>query len=319
MFAKIAGTGSALPARVIDNLEISRGVDTSDEWIRTRTGVCTRHVVREETAVSMAVSAARKAIEDAGMKPEEIDMIIVSTVSAEQILPCVACEVQSEVGAVNAAAFDVNAACTGFITAYQLAAGQMRAGLIETALLIGVECLSNLVDWTDRSTCILFGDGAGAAVVKADRNCEMSALPMVLRANGAKGNVLTCGSGLGGENAVYGKSIRMNGKEIYRFAVKEVPAVIQEILLRCGHEAGEIDLYILHQANRRIIEAIAKRLHIDESRFPMNLMETGNMSSASIPVLLDELNKSGRLKPGMRIILAGFGAGLTWGGFYLEW
>ena len=319
MFAKIAGTGSALPERVVDNFEIAQNVDTSDEWIQSITGVRTRHIAGEETAVSLAIDASKEAIKDAGISPEEIDLVIVSTVSAEQLLPCLACEVQAAVGADNAAAFDVNAACTGFITAYQIAVGQMKAGLAKTALIIGTECLSNIVDWTDRGTCILFGDGAGAAVLKADTTCETEILPMVLHADGRKGGVLTCGSGTGNGKSAYGRYVQMDGKEIYRFAVKEVPMVIKELLSLSGWEAGDVDYFVLHQANRRIIEAIAKRLHLDESRFPMNMMDNGNMSSASIPVLLDSMNKKGMLKPGTRLIIAGFGAGLTWGGTCLTW
>ena len=319
MFAKIAGTGSYLPKRIVDNFELAKTVETSDAWIQTRTGIRTRHIAEEETAADMAVKAARAAVKDAGISPEEIDMIIVSTVSSENVLPCTACEVQAALGAGKASSFDVNAACTGFITAYQIAAGQIKAGLVRTALIIGTECLSNLIDWTDRSTCILFGDGAGAAVLKADGEGEGILIPAVLHSDGTKGNVLTCGAGHGQKKACHGEFVRMDGKEIYMFAVRQVPKVIKEILECSGHTAQEIDYFILHQANRRIVEAIAKRLKQDEAKFPMDMMENGNMSSASIPVLLDTLNRQGKLKPGMKLILAGFGAGLTWGGVYLEW
>ena len=170
MFVKIKGTGSCLPEKVLDNFEISQLVDTNDEWIQSRTGIKSRHIAREETAVSMAAKAAKRALEDAQVAAEEIDLLIVSSVSSEQLLPCTACSVQKEIGAVNAAAFDLNAACSGFIVAYQMAAGQIKAGLSKKALLIGVECLSNIVNWEDRGTCILFGDGARAAVVSADED-----------------------------------------------------------------------------------------------------------------------------------------------------
>jgi 3-oxoacyl-[acyl-carrier-protein] synthase-3 len=317
MFAKIAGTGSYLPKKLVDNNELSKTVDTSDEWIRTRTGVCSRHIAEDDTVVSMSIAAAKDAIKDAGIVPEAIEMIIVSTVSSEQLLPCAACEVQAAIGATNAACFDLNAACAGFISAYQVVAAQMKAGMIKTALIIGAECLSNIVDWTDRGTCILFGDGAGAAIVTCkDENIQ---IPAVLQADGSKGAVLSCNSGIGNDKAPYGKYVAMDGREIYKFAVKQVPKVIHQILDQAGHEADEIDYFILHQANKRIIESIAKHLHQDINKFPMNMMENGNMSSASIPVLLDQLNKEGKLKPGMKIIIAGFGAGLTWGGCYLEW
>jgi len=317
MYAKITGTGSYLPAHQMDNIELSKSVDTSDEWIQSRTGIKARHIAEHDTVVSMSVHAAKEAIRDAKLSPAEIDLVIVSSVSAEQVLPCVACEVQAAIGAVHAASFDLNAACTGFITAYQMAVAQMKAGLIRTALVIGAECLSNLIDWTDRSTCILFGDGAGAAVI----TCESSEIevPFILHSDGTKGQVLSCSSGFGKGKSPYGKYVFMDGREIYKFAVKKVPELICEILEKENCSADEIDRFLLHQANKRIILSIAKHLHQDISKFPMNLQENGNMSSASIPVLLDDLNRRGELKPGMKLIVAGFGAGLTWGGMYLEW
>lgn len=319
MLARIAGTGSFLPERVVDNNELSQMVETSDEWIQTRTGIKTRHIAEDDTAVSMAIHAAKRAVENAGITPDDIDMIIVSTVSSEQNLPCVACEVQAALGATHAASFDLNAACTGFITAYQMAAGQMAAGLIETALIIGTECLSNLIDWSDRSTCILFGDGAGAAVLQAEDTGEDNKIISVLHSDGTKGHVLTCSIGHGKDKTPFSDYVWMDGKEIYKFAVKQVPKVIKEILEMSGQTADDIDYFVLHQANRRILEAIAKRMHQDESKFPMNVMEHGNISSACIPVLLDSLNREGKLKKGMKLVVAGFGGGLTWGGFYMEW
>lgn len=319
MFVKIAGTGSFLPERVVDNFEIARMVDTSDEWIQTRTGIRTRHIATDETVAGMATEAAKRAVENAGITPEEIDLIIVSTVSAEQSLPCVACEVQKALGAKGASALDVNSACSGFITGYQMAAGQIKAGLAKTALVIGSECLSNYVDWTDRGTCILFGDGAGAAILKADCAPEDLRIPCVLHADGSKGDSLTCSLGHGKNKVPYDEYYRMDGRAIFKFAVKKVPEVIHEVLDLSGHTVEEIDYFILHQANKRIIDAIAKRLRQDESKFPMNIMDNGNISSACIPMLLDDMNRKGLLKPGMKLVLAGFGAGLTWGGFYLEW
>ena len=319
MFVKIAGTGSFLPERVVDNFEIARMVDTSDEWIQTRTGIRTRHIATDETVAGMATEAAKRAVENAGITPEEIDLIIVSTVSAEQSLPCVACEVQKALGAKGASALDVNSACSGFITGYQMAAGQIKAGLAKTALVIGSECLSNYVDWTDRGTCILFGDGAGAAILKADCAPEDLRIPCVLHADGSKGDSLTCSLGHGKNKVPYDEYYRMDGSAIFKFAVKKVPEVIHEVLDLSGHTVEEIDYFILHQANKRIIDAIAKRLRQDESKFPMNIMDNGNISSACIPMLLDDMNRKGLLKPGMKLVLAGFGAGLTWGGFYLEW
>ena len=319
MFVKIKGTGSCLPEKVLDNAAISQLVDTNDEWIQSRTGIKSRHIVGKETAVSMAAVAAEKALEDAGITAEEIDLLIVSSVSSEQLLPCTACSVQKELGAVNAAAFDLNAACSGFIVAYQMAAGQIKAGLSKKALLIGVECLSNIVNWKDRGTCILFGDGAGAAVISAEEEGNIE-IPSVLHSDGSRGEVLT-GKNPTGERKDRSLEgyVAMDGREIYKFAVRQVPAVIDEILEKAEKSVEEIDLFVLHQANRRIVEAIAKRLKQPIEKFPMDMMQNGNMSSASIPVLLDELKQEGKLQPGMKIIVAGFGAGLTWGGMYLEW
>ena len=319
MFVKIKGTGSCLPEKVLDNAAISQLVDTNDEWIQSRTGIKSRHIVGKETAVSMAAVAAEKALEDAGITAEEIDLLIVSSVSSEQLLPCTACSVQKELGAVNAAAFDLNAACSGFIVAYQMAAGQIKAGLSKKALLIGVECLSNIVNWKDRGTCILFGDGAGAAVISAEEEGNIE-IPSVLHSDGSRGEVLTCKNPTGErkDGSLEGY-VAMDGREIYKFAVRQVPVVIDEILKKAEKSVEEIDLFVLHQANRRIMEAIAKRLKQPIEKFPMDMMQNGNMSSASIPVLLDELKKAGKLQPGMKIVVAGFGAGLTWGGMYLEW
>lgn len=325
MFVKIKGTGSCLPEKVLDNFEISQLVDTNDEWIQSRTGIKSRHIAREETAVSMAAKAAKRALEDAQVAAEEIDLLIVLSVSSEQLLPCTACSVQKEIGAVNAAAFDLNAACSGFIVAYQMAAGQIKAGLSKKALLIGVECLSNIVNWEDRGTCILFGDGAGAAVVSADEDGNIDGrgnieIPSVLHSDGSRGEVLTCQNPTGkrADGSLKGY-VAMDGREIYKFAARQVPVVVKEILEKAGKSVEEVDLFVLHQANRRIVEAIAKRLKQPIEKFPMDMMQNGNMSSASIPVLLDELKKAGKLQPGMKIVVAGFGAGLTWGGMYLEW
>ena len=319
MFVKIKGTGSCLPEKVLDNAAISQLVDTNDEWIQSRTGIKSRHIVGKETAVSMAAVAAEKALEDAGITAEEIDLLIVSSVSSEQLLPCTACSVQKKLGAVNAAAFDLNAACSGFIVAYQMAAGQIKAGLSKKALLIGVECLSNIVNWKDRGTCILFGDGAGAAVISVEEEGNIE-IPSVLHSDGSRGEELTCKNPTGErkDGSLEGY-VAMDGREIYKFAVRQVPAVIDEILEKAEKSVEEIDLFVLHQANRRIVEAIAKRLKQPIEKFPMDMMQNGNMSSASIPVLLDELKQEGKLQPGMKIIVAGFGAGLTWGGMYLEW
>ncbi len=324
----IKGTGACLPKRAVDNHELARIMDTNDEWIRERTGIVRRRLISEETTVSMSACAAERALENAGIEPGAIDMILVSTVSSNAVLPSTACAVQERIGAANAVCFDVNAACTGFLAALNTGQAYIHAGMARNILIIGAESLSNLVNWTDRGTAILFGDGAGAVVLTA----EEGELPVaVMHSDGAKGGVLTCrspfegsrsspaGGGAGADPSGYEPFIQMNGQEVFKFAVRQVPRCIEELLEKCGRTPEEIDLFVLHQANARIVEAIARRLKQDISRFPMNLMEYGNTSSASIPILLDELNRGGRLRKGMKLVLAGFGAGLTWGAAYLEW
>ena len=305
-------------------------VETSDEWIRERTGIGERHVSVGETVVTLASEATRKALEQAGKRAEEIDLILVATCSPEQYLPCCACQVQAAIGAVNALAFDVNAACSGFLFALNTADAYLRTGLAENALVIGSEVLSKLVD---RSTCILFGDGAGAVVVE---RCEASPgiLGRALHSDGTGGGVLQCGARE--LTTPYARTsaaktdqkqqtddrehyIQMDGQEVYRFATRRVPQCIEEALADAGLAVPDIDLFVLHQANARIIDAVAKRLHADREKFPTNLERVGNLSSASIPVLLDEQHRQGKLHRGDRIVLAGFGAGLTIGACVMTW
>ncbi len=330
---RITGTGSALPGRIVTNKELEQMVETSDEWIRERTGIGERHVSVGETVVTLASEAACKALEQAGKRAEEIDLILVATCSPEQYLPCCACQVQAAIGAVNALAFDVNAACSGFLFALNTADAYLRTGLAENALVIGSEVLSKLVDWTDRGSCILFGDGAGAVVVE---RCEASPgiLGRALHSDGTGGGVLQCGARE--LTTPYARTsaaktdqkqqtddrehyIQMDGQEVYRFATRRVPQCIEEALADAGLAVPDIDLFVLHQANARIIDAVAKRLHADREKFPTNLERVGNLSSASIPVLLDELHRQGKLHRGDRIVLAGFGAGLTIGACVMTW
>ncbi len=318
MNGKICGTGSCVPKHILDNDDLSQMVDTSDAWIRERTGVERRHIIEEETTVSMAVTAGKRALENGNMRAEDVELLIVSTFTSEMLLPCAACEVQKRLGAVNAACFDLNAACTGFLAAYQTAQAYMAAGLCKTALLIGSESLSNMVDWKDRGTCILFGDGAGAAVLKAEPG-EMPAA--VMHSDGNAGGALTLISRhqRNWDGSMDTGYIRMDGREVFQFAVRRVPEVIRESLEKGKLTLEQVDYFILHQANKRIVESVAKRLGADVSKFPMNLQEYGNTSSASIPILLDEMNRDGRLKPGQTIVLAGFGAGLSWGAAAFQW
>ncbi len=307
MKGHICGTGAYAPSKVIDNQELSKLVDTNDEWIQERTGIRKRHFADVDDTVSMAVKAARRALQMAKMDSSEIDLILVSTFSPKRLLPCTACEVQRELGAFNSSCFDLNAACTGFLYAYNTAQAYIEAGLYKTVLVIGSETLSHLVDYSDRSTCILFGDGAGAVLIKAEGTGIFS---MVSHSEGKKGEALTC------SRRDY---IKMNGQEVFKFAVRSVPDSILELLRKNNMDVSEIDYFILHQANKRIVQAVAKRLGVEIEKFPMNLEEYGNTSSASIPLVLDEWNRKGMLKPGMRIVMAGFGAGLSWGATLTQW
>ena len=318
---KILGTGSALPKKVVTNDDLAQVMDTSDEWIKSRTGIEKRHIAVEETTTSMAVEAAKKAIEAAKISVLDIDLIICATVSSDYIFPTLACEVQAAVGAKRATAFDIGAGCSGFLFALATADAYFRTGRFHNALIMGAETLSKMMDWGDRSTCVLFGDGAGAAIVSAEKNQLLS---MVQGADGESGMALKCDNRpvnnlyrqLGAQTYSY---TEMNGSEVYKFAVRTVPAAISEALEQAKVPADDVKLYLLHQANRRIIEAVAKRLGQSLDKFPMNLQECGNISAASVPILLDKVCREGMLQAGDKIVLAGFGAGLTWGACVLEW
>lgn len=290
-------------------------METSDEWIKERTGISQRHISTGETVASMSANAALNALNKAGKAAEDVELIIVATCSPEMALPCVACQVQASIGASNAVAFDLNAACSGFLFALNTAYTYFAAGIYKNALIIGAEVLSKIIDWTDRGTCILFGDGAGAVFVEANPGKENN-YAFMQHSNGSKGMVLTCGTRdinnplFKGEEMT--KYVAMDGKEIFSFAVRQVPACIEELLAKNNVTKEEIDFYILHQANMRIIEGISKRLKEDISKFPSNVKNVGNMSSAAIPVLLDECIENGTVKKGQKIVLSGFGAGLTY-------
>lgn len=320
MPARIIGTGSALPALLVSNRELEKIVDTTDEWIRSRTGIESRHIAVEETTTSMAIEAAKKALQDAKASPEELDLIIVGTISPDHYFPSTACEIQNALGAVNATAFDISAACAGFLFGLGIVDAYMKADTVRNALVVGAETLSKMMDWNDRSTCVLFGDGAGAAVVRSDESGIMS---MVQGSDGARGNALTCEGRR--VNNPYKKNdtsldyTKMNGQEVYKFAVKTVPKSIEEALLKADVKADDVKYFLLHQANLRIIEAVAKRLGQSIEKFPTNLQECGNISAGSVPVLLDHVNREGMLQKGDTIVLAGFGAGLTWGATVLIW
>ncbi len=321
MKTRICGTGSALPKRIVTNDDLSKIMDTSDEWIKSRTGIGARHIATEETLTDLAFHASLQALEEAGALPEELDMILAATLSPDNVFPSLSCELQRELGAVNAVAFDINAACSGFLFALQTADAYIKSGRYKNILVVGGEILAKMMDWNDRSTCVLFGDGAGAALVKVDS--DFGILGISQGSDGAKGQALTCENRR--INNPYMKNstdlsyTNMNGQEVYKFAVRTVPKAILEALGEAGLTVSDIDLFILHQANIRIIESVAKRLKVPMEKFPTNLQECGNISAGSVPVLLDEINRAGRIKKGDKIVLAGFGGGLTWGAAVLEW
>ncbi len=321
MKTRIIGTGSCLPKTVVTNDDLSKIMDTSDEWISSRTGIKERHLAVEETTASMSIEAAKRAMENANVQAQEIDLIIVGTVSADFVTPSCACEVQAAIGADSAVAFDINAACSGFMFALNIADAYIRAGVYRTALILGAETLSKIIDWEDRSTCVLFGDGAGAAVVRADETCGLLAFDQ--GSDGKKGEVLACPGRTNNNPLVKTdrtlRYVHMDGQEVYKFAVTTVPASLQKTIEKAGLTAADIDYFALHQANIRIIQSVSKRLHVSDDKFPISLDHCGNISAASVPILLDEMNRKGLLKPGMKVALSGFGGGLTWASAVVEW
>lgn len=320
MTTRIIGTGSFLPPNIVTNDDLSKIMDTSDEWIRTRTGIRERRLVKEETTAQMAVEAAKRALEDAGITAEELDLIIVGTITADHLTPSAACQVQAGLKAEHAVAFDINAACSGFLFALGTAHAYIQSGFCRNALIIGVETLSKIMDWNDRSTCVLFGDGAGAAVLE---RAETGLIAFDQGTDGEKGMVLTCQDRTNNNPLVQTQIrqdyVHMDGQEVYKFAVSKVPASIQKVLQEADLQPEDIKYYVLHQANLRIIQSVAKRLKLGEERFPVSLDHCGNISAASVPILLDEMNQKNMLQKGDKILLAGFGGGLTWGTAIAEW
>ena len=327
---QIVSTGKALPEEIITNDDLSRIVDTNDEWITTRTGIKKRYRCTQENTTSLAVRAAYEAVEASGVDIAEIGAVIVATSTAENAFPSTAAIVQKELGlAENVLAFDLSSACTGFLHALNVGQALFNSTDYKYILLIGSEQMSKILDYTDRSTCVLFGDGAGAVVLKAvDNNTEDVTGALVGHERGIiDSNIYNDGTGAsvltGGRRFSDSCStdifIHMDGQEVFKFAVKSVPTAIETLLHNNNMDINEVDKFILHQANVRIIESVAKRLKADKDKFPVNLNEYGNTSSASIPILLDELNRNGSLKQGDKLILAGFGAGLSWGSILLVW
>ncbi|MCL2747668.1 MAG: ketoacyl-ACP synthase III [Oscillospiraceae bacterium] len=304
----LTGTGRFLPPGVITNGELSRMVDTSDEWIVSHTGIRTRHIARGLSVTDMAVGAARAALECAGLAPQDIGVVVATTVTPERRLPSLACDVQANLGIANAFCVDINASCTGFIYAVDIVARYLATGGAKHALVVSAEKLTDIMDFTDRTTCILFGDGAGAAVFTASDE-PGGLLGSYLAARGDGGAALRCR---------WDGCIEMDGHEVFRFAVRALPEAVGKAMALSGRDLSELAYAIPHQANRRIIDAAMRRCGIPPDKVAVTVDRHGNTSSASIPIALDELNRDGRLRPGDLVVLVGFGAGLTYGAVVLE-
>ncbi len=326
---RIAGTGSYVPEHIVTNDDLTALVDTSDEWIASRTGIKERRISTGENTSDLATAAARKALQSAGIKAEDLDLIICATISPDCFMPSVACIVQDKIGANKAAAFDLVAACSGLVYGMTTAAAFIESGMYQTILVIGAETLSKALDWTDRSTCVLFGDGAGAVVLTAvERKTGILAsflasdggkqdylgLPALPLKNPFTGNSEPDGLQIGGRYL-----ISMKGQEVFKFAVRSVVEQINTLLAKASLTEGDIKYIILHQANSRIIEQAAKSSGIDPEKFFVNLDRYGNTSAASIGIALDEMSQKEMLSAGDKIILIGFGGGMTSGGILLEW
>lgn len=323
--AGILGTGSYVPDKVLTNADLEKLVDTSDEWIQSRTGIRERHIAPDGINTSdMCTEAAKRALEMAHTAPEEIDLVIVCTLTPDMTIPSTACIVQANLGAVNAAAFDLYAGCSGFVYGMITATQFIENGVYKKALIIGAEILSRYMDFTDRNTCVLFGDGAGAAVLgPVEAGYGVLGVDMGADGNGGKFlNIPSSGVAVLPTDEARAKHltyIHMDGKEVYKFAVKAMGGTAARALERAGLTYEDIDLLIPHQANIRIIQSAARRLHLPMEKVFVNIDKYANTSGGSIPIAMDEANRSGRLQKGNTVVLAGFGAGLTWAGLVMKW
>src|SRR5919204_2145079 len=319
--AAIAGLGTQVPAKVLTNADLERMVDTSDHWIRERTGIERRHVAESGTATfELATQASERALQDAGLTPADVDMIIVSTSSPDGPFPSVACRVQEQLGVPGASAFDLLAACTGFVFALSVADSYIASGRSETVLVIGAEVLSRLVDWKDRGTSVLFADGAGAAVVRPVQE-GAGFMSWCLGSDGRGYDQITVGNISKGAYVEAGEPcvIGMKGPDVFKFATDIFIRQAYAVADKAGINVEDIDLFVPHQANRRIIEAAARRIGLPMERVMLNIDRFGNTSTATIPLALYDAAKQGRVKSGDKVLLAGFGSGLTWGAGLLEW
>ncbi len=302
MGISIRGLGSYTPQEVLTNFDLEKMVDTSDDWITTRTGIKERRIAKEESLLNMAHNASLQALTEAGIKPEDLDVIILATLTPDMGFPASACLLQARLGANRAYAFDISAACSGFLYGLEIASSMLSSGRAKTVLLVGAEKLSQIVDWTDRATCVLFGDGAGAVVLSSEGEGEL--LASVMRSDGSYWEILYA------ERCGY---IRMKGKELFKLAVRAMADVCEEVMQRAGVSTQDIDLIVPHQANIRIMQALAEKLNVPMERVYSNIHKYGNTSAASIPIALCEAYKEGKLKRGDLVLLTAMGGGLTWG------
>lgn len=322
----IAGTGSYVPEKVVTNADLAKVIDTTDEWITSRTGIKQRHIAADDEFTShLATNAARKALEQSGIAAEDIQLIIVATISPDTITPATACYVQHNLGANKAIAFDISAACSGFLYALKLAKRMISDGAFQNALIIGAEKLSSFVNWEDRNTCVLFGDGAGAAVLRRSDDGEGRILATEMGTDGKHTGILNIPGGGSAcpttpENAAEKlASLNMSGREVFKLAVNAMKKASEAVIERANLTADDIKLVIPHQANLRIIDAIADRLTIPNEKVFVNLHKYGNTSAAAVAIALDEAHREGRFERGDKIILVVFGAGLTWAATAIEW
>lgn len=315
--SEMIGFGHCLPSKVLTNDDMAKMVDTNDEWIRTRTGICSRHISENETTSDLAFQAAQMALKTAAITAEDLDMIIVATVTPDNTTPSVAAKISGRLGTRSGTiCTDISAACSGFVYALTMADNMVRLGQIKTALVIGAECLSKVVDWTDRNTCVLFGDGAGAVIIRAKAGegtaADTGVLATKLYADGSHyDNLKTSGGVSTTQTAGF---ISMDGKEVFKYAVNSLTQAAESVMEQAGVTSADVDFVIPHQANIRIIEGVEKKLGLDDSKMIVSVDHHGNTSAASIPLALSENYASGRLKKGDLVVLTAMGAGFTWGG-----
>jgi len=312
IYSRIIGSGSYLPHNVVTNDDLARRMDTSDEWIRTRTGIRQRHIAEAgESSSSLALEASKAAIASAGIAAQDIDLIIVATSTPDYIFPSTACLLQAKLGIKGCPAFDMQAVCSGFVYALATADLFIRSGQHRCALVVGAEVFSRILDWNDRATCVLFGDGAGAVVLKADDAPGIMA--SALHADGSHAGILSVAGNVHGGQVTGDPFLRMDGPAVFKFAVRVLDEVARETLAKCGQQLADIDWLIPHQANLRILESTAKRLHLPADKLIVTVDMHGNTSAASVPLALDLAIRDGRIKPGHKVMLQGVGGGFTWG------